>query len=58
MHLTRRKETFETWHICETVKKYQVNNPVQINVKVEQKHSNRLKMQTLARKMGFHKRDF
>lgn len=42
----------------ETVKNYQVNNCLQINVKQEQNNSYRLKMQTSARKMGFHKKDF
>lgn len=42
--------------MCESVKKHQVNNSMQINAKVEQKHSKRIKMQTLSRKMAFKKR--
>lgn len=42
--------------MCESVKKHQVNNSMQINAKVEQKHSKRIKMQTLSRKMALKKR--
>lgn len=58
MHLNKGKETFVGRYIGETVKNYQVNNCLQINVKAEQNNSYRLKMQTSARKMGFHKKHF
>lgn len=44
--------------MVETVKRYRVNNSLQINVKIEQNNSNRLKMQALAGKMGFRKKHF
>jgi len=44
--------------MSETVKKYQVNNSLQMHVEVNKNNSNWLKMQTSARKMGFHRKNF
>lgn len=58
MHLNKGKAIFVSRYMGATIKNYQIDKSLQMNVKVEQNNSNRLKMQTSARKMDFHKKDF